>query len=56
MTDDEIKELWLKLLNAKTYAEAFALLREAIPFFVIEEDAPQRCPRESVAVNGFTIR
>ena len=31
MTDDEIVALWLKLLNAKSYDEAFNLLREAIP-------------------------
>lgn len=31
MTDEEIKELWLKLLNAKSYEEAYSLLRVAIP-------------------------
>ena len=29
MSDEEIKELWLKLLNAKSYDEAFALIKEA---------------------------
>ena len=44
MTDDEIKELWLKLLNAKSYDEAFGLLRKAIPTVWDEphQDRPER--------------
>lgn len=40
MTDDEIQELWLKLLNVRSYEEAFSLLREVIPSTtcVIEQD------------------
>ena len=30
MTDKQIRDLWNKLLNVKTYEEAFALLKEAI--------------------------
>lgn len=29
MSDEEIEELWLKLLNVKSYEEAFALIKEA---------------------------
>ena len=30
MTEKEIRELWCKLLNVKTYEDAFMLLQKAI--------------------------